>query len=547
MANGRIAALHDGLNQHGFERISSRVGHLYRGLLKNNGPGIPVEISLVDLDFVQLPVIRLTDRDAVPERALPHIFGPTGVVCYYQRGSIVLDRYDPTGTALQCLYKAEKVIRQAIAGKLDDDFVAEFEGYWTETFMLSDVPPSFTGAGSISFVRLNTEDKRTPVLTAGRSWWTDLDPSSQAKSEIERALIVSIDRAVSVDPNRAWPPATLDQVIAWLEWLNPRLVTRLDEAIIDGSPTVALAIKATNGMFAVRFGLPKQLQTREFLNSRRRSIPKVLRTMASTVRVERISTDAADLDYVYSRNLGRTRNLSGKKLLMIGCGTIGSFLAHQMAMCGAGVGGGEFHLIDNDKLKTANLGRHLLGVPHLHRNKAEACAEFLNGMLPGANVEGFDVSRYDAVIDVTGEEAFSIALNQRAIDRRPKGPTHFYGWLAGNGAIAQCLMVDGSEANACLKCLKPTLAGRSRFPTLKPGVSVEIGAVQACSDTGFVTFPVSRSISAAALVCDLVLDWANGNQRDRLRSRTFNPRQAFEIKDQSPTPSKDCPACTVAR
>lgn len=207
-------------------------------------------------------------------------------------------------------------------------------------------------------------------------------------------------------------------------------------------------------------------------------------------------------------------------------------------------------LADTDDLRTANLGRHLLGVPYLHCNKAEATAAFIKTMLPGINVEAensdgltIPTERFALVIDVTGEETLSIALNQKAVDSRPSVCAHIFGWLVGNGAIAQCILVDSDVDMACFKCLKPELAGQPRFRTLKPDTQVEIGSIAACGDAEFTPFPVSRSIFAAAQVSELVLDWVNDSASPRFRSHTFDSKQAYHVSNSSPLALSTCPAC----
>jgi tRNA A37 threonylcarbamoyladenosine dehydratase len=129
--------------------------------------------------------------------------------------------------------------------------------------------------------------------------------------------------------------------------------------------------------------------------------------------------------------MGGRSNLSGKNIVLIGCGTIGSFLAQQLAQSGAGAAGGKLVLVDHDKLKTGNLGRHLLGTPYLDRPKAEGCRDFLRDQLPMLNIEfrnidaaasDWTTTGFDLVIDATGEEGFSIAVNERSVKARPVGP-----------------------------------------------------------------------------------------------------------------------------
>ncbi|MBZ9813832.1 E2/UBC family protein [Mesorhizobium sp. CA7] len=525
----------------------------YRGRWQINPTTVPVEVIVQDFDFVQYPVIRILDPSISKSRKLPHILGPDGIVCYYGFGAAILDRYDPGGTIVRCLAKAEKVLTDALSGRLDGDFAAEFASYWATSWMLYDLPRDYSGLGSVVYPHLRSDKVPTPVLIKKSSWVTERDPAS--KNGAEAALIVTVNEPLSLDPTVDWPPENLLQLKRWLRWVAPGLTSKLDEALIKSNRAGAiLAVRATNGLFALRLDVPRHLQTTEFLKQRRSSLPKVMDRMAANVPVERIRADAADPQYIYGRNIGSRRNFGGKAILVIGCGTIGGFLAHQLAQSGAGTAGGRLVLADTDDLRTANLGRHLLGVPYLHCNKAEATAAFIKTMLPDINVEAeksdgltIPTERFALVIDVTGEETLSIALNQKAIDSRPDVCAHIFGWLVGNGAIAQCILVDSDVDKACFKCLKPELGGQPRFRTLKPDAHVEIGSIAACGDAEFTPFPVSRSISAAAQVLELALDWVNGNTSPRFRSQTFDSKQAYHVSNTSPLALSTCPACNSRR
>ncbi len=262
-----------------------------------------------------------------------------------------------------------------------------------------------------------------------------------------------------------------------------------------------------------------------------------------------------DVTHVVGRNLGGMTGLSSRNILLIGCGTIGGFLAHQLASCGAGTQGGTLSLVDPDVLGTGNLGRHVLGVADLGRNKAEAVADLLRRHLPcidvdpkAARIHDLDVSwtRHQLVIDATGEEALSLALNEKAVRRRPNHPDHLFIWLTGNGAAAQGLLT-GEPSYACLKCLKPRLAGPPRFRTLRPNVPIETVSAFACGDATHVPFPVSRSVVAASMACEMALEWASERRSRRFRTLTLDPDKAFHVADSSPSALPACPACGVGR
>lgn len=548
--------IHDALISRGFERDFTQQRKIrYSGILDERGLSVPVSIEIQDLNFLIYPVIKIAPHYNLPDRKIPHILGTERIVCYYAKGTIILDRYDPAGTVLQCLDKCEDVIRKAISGKLDEDLAEEFGAYWSGVNSLVDLPIDSSGNARVKYIRFDCDRKAVPVLAKDHSWLWSRDVVKDRQKKGEFALIVRTDRALTINPNTVWPPLNVTELDKWLSWNDRGLSGKIQEAIAKSDSTIAiLAVKATNGMFLCRASVPIAYQTTELLKTRRRSLARTLTAIGSKISVETINSAPADSHYVFGRNLQGSSSLTDKRILLIGCGTIGSFLAQQLAQCGVGSGKGELTLVDPDILYPANLGRHLLGAPYLYVNKATACAEFIQWQLPPLNIRpvpdaaGLDIGsgRYDLVIDATGEEAYSIALNHRAVKERPASPPVLFVWLEGNGAIAKSFLTSEST-HACLKCLKPVLAQSPRHRTLKTDVRIVFERNAACGDGTFVPFPVSRSVGAAALACDHVLDWATGIQNSHFRSRTFDHAKAYNINDGSPKPSLHCPACGPTR
>jgi len=548
-----IPLIHDALVQNGFERVYGEGRPcLYRGTLCLAGEAIPVRMEVTDFDFVQYPEISIESGYVLPARRLPHVLGPDRSLCYYAHGSVILDRYNPAGTVLQCLEQAGTVLRAALRGDLDRDFADEFESYWDGKLALVDLPADFQGEAEVKYVDLHPGRAPFPVLASGTSWLWDRAPAKNRVKGGDYAEVIRTQIPLSVDPFGPWPLTNLTDFSAWASWNDPALDGQLERCVAnsrDGKGV--LAIQAPNGLFMCRATVPNFLNRKEFLLTRRAALPRVLRIYASSVAVERIYAKRADKDYVFGRNLGAMTNLRAKRILLIGCGTIGGFLAQQLAQCGAGADGGKLVLMDKDVFQTANLGRHLLGVPYLGRKKAEACVAFLREQLPPLDLvsrdedvlsSALDLSAFDLVVDATGEEALSIALNEQAVRSRPDSPPHLFVWLEGNGSVSKSMLTWEAQY-ACFKCEKPNLSGTAPHRTLRPDREMEIGRDAACGDPVYVPFPVSRSVAAAALACDHVLDWANGRPGDRFRSETFDESRAFRRKNDSPRPSPACPAC----
>ncbi|HTK12292.1 MAG TPA: ThiF family adenylyltransferase [Xanthobacteraceae bacterium] len=212
---------------------------------------------------------------------------------------------------------------------------------------------------------------------------------------------------------------------------------------------------------------------------------------------------------------------------------------------------GRLVLFDNQLLASSNLGRHLLGLPHLGRNKAEGCAEVIRTQLPFLDVEARPgdvlgrfkfLEEFDLVTDATGEEALSLALNDFAVKRGPKFPPVVYSWVVGDGAAVQTMLCDSSDY-ACYKCSKPELSKEPRVRVLRNSAEMSLRRMGACGDGLYSPFPVSVSMAAASLALDVILGWGNGKPGARLRTRAIDLERSFAVKDTTLAPSAVCPAC----
>ena len=546
------------LKQKGFARDWQHPLPLYLGELNNSGLRIPVSIEVPDTDFIRAPVVRLRRTDVSRHKPIAHIAGPDGLLCYLNTNATVLDRYDPGGTVLRCLLEAERVLGDALRGRSNQDFAAEFLGYWAAQFALVDLPTGFQGEATIRWLNLHGDDYVMPLL-AGSG---DAAPCFMRAHKVgsgssippisETCHVAAVNENLTLDPNGAWPPTDIAALKNWLDRVGRKASQCLDQAIGSGKGRRRwIAIKAPNGCAIAMITIPAVFDRPEFLVNRKGSLLANLLRKAPLVSITRYRGHPVDETYLYSRNLGGLTSLAGKSIALIGCGTIGGFLARQLAQSGAGSCGGKLLLVDEEILWPGNLGRHLLGVSDLGRNKAEACRDLIMRDLPHLNIQAEPhdayhvldaLARCNFVIDATGEEAFSIALNHHAVRDRSRFPPVLYVWLAGNASVAQTLLCDG-PGHACYKCMKPELAGPPRYRAVRSANAVRHDGNAACGDGLFVPFPVSRSLSAGALGLDATLAWVNGKPEPRFRNRLLDATEGLHVKDANPAPLPSCPAC----
>lgn len=109
-----------------------------------------------------------------------------------------------------------------------------------------------------------------------------------------------------------------------------------------------------------------------------------------------------------------------KKVLIIGCGSLGGPIVELLARAGVG----SLDIVDSERFDSPNVSRHVLGLTSLKRAKAEALAARLRQDIPGLQITGYQArvaewlarvenhKEYDLVVECTGESSVRTVLSQ---------------------------------------------------------------------------------------------------------------------------------------
>ena len=252
-----------------------------------------------------------------------------------------------------------------------------------------------------------------------------------------------------------------------------------------------------------------------------------------------------DSEHLVRRNLREGEEpLLGKRVVLAGCGAIGGHLAHALARAGAGLGSGTLFVVDPDYLRPGNIGRHRQGFEGLLRPKAERTAADLQRSLPGLDVRpvvgsvlDLNLRDFDLVIDATGEEQLSEALNSRFL--AAESAPVIFSWIVGNGLAVQSFTLS-SQKQGCLRCWK-SLGTRAAFvPAKREQTEIRVG--RGCDDP-FVPFNGASPLLAAGLALQATLNWASGRPKPTLRTIEINYKSTRHVKPKSPGKSASCRAC----
>ena len=183
----------------------------------------------------------------------------------------------------------------------------------------------------------------------------------------------------------------------------------------------------------------------------------LLKQLKGRIEINRKSLTRVDASWIHGRDNNKKNSvLANKSVTIIGCGSVGSTLAIQLAQAGVG----KIVLVDNDRLEWANISRHILGAKSVGKFKSEALANRLNVDFPHLHVLGYTndfnammdkhieiMNNSDLVISATAERLVETQLNDW--QNQSKIPI-LYCWLEANIGAAHSLVIGGKFAGTLM-------------------------------------------------------------------------------------------------
>lgn len=540
----------------------------YLGTLTSIAGPVPIELAVADWDFLVYPKIRITEKPSfLPIRMAHSVVG--GDFCYLAEGSVVLDRYNPAGAVAFCLQQATSLIDQLISNpaKSQADMQAEFQSYWAGSSAGTLLPVGISELSSTcdeaKVYKLSPKGPFGDIITTSNEAVDRMALSWGASAQPLEARSCWLFHTTAEPDTSGALPWTVKETLAWLKAWDSSLYAALQKRIeadtsVLNSSRIYILIDSPVGWIGFGFTVNKRYitkaTTKGTAGSRKfagKAYFQYLHRVGGSDQIFRLHTTDLSADFVHTRNLSGSLKdgLSGLKIALLGCGSVGGYVAQALTRLGAGTEGGLLTLIDSQFLEPENIGRHALGFNALLKRKTQALKDELDLQFPYSNIESrpiaitpkLDYSSFDLIINATGEEPLSEMLNALRISNEGAFPPILHAWIKGNGECVQALWTD-SLKHGCFRCLRryePGSEMTERFPVLKNDVEKGFRACQ-----HFTPYAVSASLSAAALVTDMLIDWKkNGSPSPRFRTRAVENADTFKIKNQDITPLSSCPAC----
>ena len=479
---------------------------------------VPLCLRFDDLTLAQGPRLLLPDASMLGRRVVPHV-DEHGELCAVDRRLFVFDRYRAPQQTRGLILRAVEVLTRGMTTAGTQEIAEEFGPYWSSSFVTFSAP-SEVGA----------------------------ETAKPAHNE----AVVTTAATLSFAAHQA-RPTTLGELIDWANhWdkmLGPKIVAALGK--LDAKDPRIL-IQARNAAAAATVLVSARGERFQASLSRHAAWSRFVGTSAArALPIERRQGRRFDLATLLGANGTEGRApLAGRRIVLIGCGAIGGYLARMLAQVGAGLEG-QLILIDPDMLSHGNVRRHQLGLADATRKKAEACAEAIGRDFPGLSVVAVndDVTKRvslladaELVIDATGEQGLSDWLNRWGLDRRAAGeavPALLFVWIAGQGAAAQSFIVH-DDVHACYRCLQPDLTKEGRFNPLREAPPAPVAA---CGEQLSTLYGPAAPAAAASLATTHATEWAAGHPQALLRTVRIDWKATVERPPKSPDRAAGCPAC----
>ncbi len=476
------------------------------------------EIDVIaDADF-PYSAVRLALAESLGEHGRPHIEADD-VLCVLPGGSSISPR-DPIGVLEEILSDAAGLIEYWLDKNSAQDFEEEFLSYWS--FSVGDNVPE-----TVSLIRPEGPSRRISVWHGDRitvcaddrgtleRWLRRFGPRTQTRTfRIKDGVLLWL-----ASPMRpAEYPKTAADLLTLAKTrckVGLRLLLGSDAVGTRDLDVIIGATTPHGGCFAgVRVSCPPERELNKGFRPGR--VPRaVLRNLyfSANRAVARAVVQRADHAWIHGRDQDeRQVVLMRKRVLVLGCGAIGSGVARLLAQAGVGY----LTLVDRQIMDWPNVSRHALGVQAVGKAKSKALAEELTHDFPHlgeieARVETFGVSStalidelptFDLIVSATGVWGTDALLN----DLRRAGlnlPPAVFAWMEPHAAAAHAVLLS-AKSEGCLHCGfhsngKPVTAVSSWEPDNMQYQEPACGAT-------FSPFGAVELAAAHHLTADLALD-----------------------------------------
>lgn len=403
-------------------------------MLINGEQKIPIVICIPEKWYRDLVDIYIENYDEID--FLPHIDNK-GELCLFEMEGVLVDQ-NLRGILLQSLRRAKDILVDGYSGKNAEDFIDEFELYWRQlpgsrplNFVVPDSESGQIVKCMFKKPSQQKKEKQFEYWKRANSFpiYVGKDSESLKRWQLEKMSIINaayfvIAPDINIFPPDIRKPISLEYLNDLLKWVSSKDISNILFAL-SKNKVLIFAIKQPRGIinFAgllVEGGRLEKYDDKYFFKSVSRLQPLVVRR--------------SDKKYLMMRSVQSDAN--EKKILVVGCGSIGGYLIYELAKTGFE----DITIVDDDYLYEENIFRHILGMEYVSKYKCVALEEYVRKNIPEVSIkslaekfedavleEDISLEDYDMIISATGNHNLNRWLNSYVFNHKIYVPI-IYAW-----------------------------------------------------------------------------------------------------------------------
>lgn len=503
----------------------------------------------------------------------PHVHvTPGGKICLTDESALLLDINSPEQLVVDCLDRVAQIL--SILPGTDDyqeELKKEFLSYWgiytpgIIYFSILQIPkkegliqefPLFKYGKTLLLANSTDDANRYICETLG------LDSAAAVDKPEEYALVIGLKQGCAFPSpfkQHNWF-SVMDYIRDNTDTQTSRQFFKLINARVKNKIINIIFISSgTDGniLFGVVVG---------FSNRRKTPMKSSIKTSVMQINLLR-----EDRDYLLARG-GSALSLTDKRVLLLGCGSVGGYLANNLCQMGIT----QIDLLDKDNFKSENVYRHFMGYDALRRPGSKGKADLLRGILsdkyPDMDIDSMNyqdrsveavilsnperLSQYNLVISALGEPTINLAINKALVENNI--PTPFIVCFNEPYGIGGHVITTNLSQESCLRCYYSDLLEGTLRPFRGSLVAPDQNfkkSLSGCSST-FVPYSALDSQQTAIHAAHKAIDVLTGKLN---RNNFFTWRgdssllisEGYEVSDfynlENPSDEITNPKCPVCQ
>lgn len=482
-------------------------GSFYNISLAIKGVSLNLHMLLPAKFPMLLPEFFIKNQNEIVQ--IPHV-EPSGKVCYIEREGTFINTDYPEKVLMGAVYQLIETLKAGISGENQSDFIKEFTSYWIrhKNIISKPVISYLSKFDSTKEIRVYINNDKFLVCQNNLSQTSILKNfKSINRVRNEEAIYVNLSIKKDMKPPIHDNSYSGKEFYSWLTKSFDFNFLELEQK--KTKPSIYILGFEYDGKTQV-FGVRVR-------SSRRNNF---FYEKGEGYKVSFLSVIRYDKKTILPRG-GGDLQLQNKKIIVIGCGSVGADIVTTLAKLGVG----QLHLVDGDKITISNIHRFELGRSFIGEYKVKALKKYLDNELIYTKthayidyfekaIKNFEYENFDLIISATGDPSINFEINRISSE---KGIASIYAWNEPLG-IGGHALISTPDYKGCYKCLfNEEGKNKSSFcdsEQEKPFYKQHLG----CGEV-YTVFTILDSKKTSVLACQLAVDYLLENDKSsKIRS-----------------------------